>query len=214
MRETPDFRNQRKQPAVLALGVVLGFVLLWRVYLAPTVASIQTTREEIGSERLLLERELALTRQSGALADGWAVVSANLLARAPGLLPGQEPGGPAAALEAYVRGRAGEVGVQVVFPSGGAVQSDTTGLIRVMHEVRADTDLEGALALLHGIERGPKLIMVSELNLLRSAVDLQAGGSAPEHLELHMIVAGWAMAPEGFERPAADEPETNFEALR
>lgn len=212
MSDLTGGRDPRKQATLVTLAIVLGAGLVWRMYLSPTISSIQTTRDQIRSERLLLERELSLVGRARFLMDGWSVASGTLLAYAPRLFSANDPDRPGSALEAYVRNRAAGVGVDVEFGSVGAMEDDTAGLTRITREAHADTDLEGALALLYAIERGPKLIAVSELDLKRATDEAPLNGSAPEHLVLRMRVEGWSMASREPEGSIVDEDETSVEA--
>jgi hypothetical protein len=201
---TVSGRNRR---ALWIAVLFLGPLLVWRWVGMPLMNAIVATDGRVESERLLLEHELALLRQSSSLEEAWEAAAQRLESHAVQLFGGRGTEAPAS-FASYLRETADKAGVELNQLTGPVHVSDSSGVLHMAVEGQATTDLEGALSFLGAMEAGPRLLLVRAIDLRISPDATVEPGGPAESLTLRFRAEGFTLAttvaaPEG--QPIASE---------
>jgi hypothetical protein len=160
--------SARDRRALLVGAVVLGPMLLWAGVMRPYLGLLEGYRDRLGAERSLLEREKAVLGEVPTL-PGRLDEARSLLARwdarfvhsaNPALAEAQVT----SLMEAIARESRvllQEVGAMTLPPE--VVPPE--GLLPFRLSVRGESDFEGVLRFLHGMEQNPLLIKVVGLSM-------------------------------------------------
>jgi hypothetical protein len=174
-------------------GAILLPALVLMGGVRPAISRFQALRAEIARERDLLSRERALLSAVRAL-DSTAGALEQAVAQADErLFAGADPLAATAGLGAYVSELARQHRVHVQQGETRPPAPAPGDLLAVEVGLRAQGDLEGTLAFLLGLERGPRLVEVARLGIERAAGPRDR---EPEHetLSLTLVVRGYAAA--------------------
>jgi hypothetical protein len=182
----------------LALGAaLLGAALGVRLVVLPYRDALADVRLRVERERDLLQRERTLLAEVKRYPERMPAAERALLAEAPRLFGGPDLATASATLVNYVSTTALRHRVFVQQSASRApatVGGAGSGVARLQVDLRAVGDLEGILALMQDLERGPKLLTVETLTLGR-AERVSAGGPPrdEEVLAMSATVSGYAL---------------------
>jgi hypothetical protein len=164
--------------------------LVYRLGVVPYRAALSSAREQLAAAQDALTRErsaVQTARRNPALRD---LTDTLMRAAAPRLFAGDDDVIASAQLASYVGDLAQQLHVWVQDAATRPTLASTG--VRTLHvEVRAESDLQGILAWLQGLERGDKLVSIERLDISRAL-------SSPENehaetLTLSATVAGYAL---------------------
>ncbi len=194
---------ERDRRALLLGALLLVPALLWVGVVRPYAGAVEEIRDRVVSERALLERERAVLREGPGLPLRLESATRELarweagLVRSPNL----------ALAEAEVTGlleelaRESRVLLQEVratpAPPGAP---PAAGLRPIRLTARGESDFEGVLRLLHGMERDPLLLRVVGLSVDRPSGGQQGSGGGQEGTQpgaVSFVVIVEAFAPGG-----------------
>lgn len=164
----------------LRLGLALvGPMAVWVLGVRPYRAALTEVRDRLAAEHSLLARERALLASGRTLEDAVRRAGERLSVAGERLLRSDDPTLAEAELTRRLEGAAAMSRVLLEevrsVATGGGVDP-AAALTPVRLSLRGESDLEGLLAFLWELERGPPLVRVVEL----SAEPVAAGGGAPE----------------------------------
>jgi hypothetical protein len=162
----------------------LGYALLLRPYWHARSDLLAT----VAAQRDLLRRERALVNESRAFPARVAAATTSARRDAARLFPGTSLVAAGGELVTYVGEAARRCHVQVQTLETRPPARGAPGLARLDIEVRAQGDLEGVLAFLEALERGPRLVRVETLMIERADV---AAALRQEALSVAAAVSGY-----------------------
>lgn len=186
-------RSERDRRAALLGLVVLAPGLLWSQVLAPFSRTLRDTAAQLEAERGLLRRELVMLREMDQYPPIFREGIERLVAVQPRLLSGQSPGAQSAALTGYVQGQAQRAGVMISRLEPIEAAADHGELRGVAVRITGESDLEGVLSLLRGLEGGPVLIHVGQLQLRAPNSSPVAAAVGPEVVSFDLVATGFAL---------------------
>lgn len=180
-------RRTVRLAAFLVLPAVAWALVLW-----PIGSSFARLESRVATERDLYRRETTLLRDRSAREEVFRSHAAVLLEASPRLFDGRDSVTAAAALVSYVTGQAAthRVFVQSSEPGTAAVGED--GILRIRVEVRAVSDIAGLLDWLGALERGRKLVRVTQISVIPAA-EIGSSSAGTELLGLALVVEGFAL---------------------
>lgn len=194
----------RDRRALAIGGAILLSLLLVARGVRPAISRVQALRAEISRERDLLARGRALLAGVPALDSTAARLERAVALADDRLFPSADPLAATAGLGAYVSDLARRNGVHVQQGETRPPTAAAGDLVAVEVGLRAQGDLEGALAFLISLERGPRLVEVVRLGIERTA---GTRDREPEHetLSLTLVVRGYAAAVPAAATGGADQ---------
>jgi hypothetical protein len=174
--------------------MVLVPAVTWFLVVRPVATSFAELSNRVSRERDLYRRESTLLRERPLLEAAFRHSAALLLEQSPGLFDGRDTVTAAAALVSYVTGHAASHRVFVQSSESGGSTIGEDGILRIGVEVRAVSDVAGLLAWLRALERGQKLLRVSQLTVLPAAeLGSSNPGAGSELLGLTLVAEGFAL---------------------
>ncbi len=186
----------RDRKAVTLGAWVLVPSLLFVFGIRPYARSVEDARNRLEAARALLAREHGLLASARRHDTLLALGERILLAEAPRLFGGGDGDDPlmqSALLAGYVAALAADARV---FLQGNEARPAVTlesGVTRLEVEVRGVGDLEGILALLHGLEGAGKLAVVERITITPAAL-INSGPSRDEEvLGFAATIVGFAL---------------------
>ena len=194
--------SERDRRAVLIGAVVLlpGLVLIWGV--RPYRTAVSDVGDQLATERATLVREraaVATARQNPKLQ--YTADSAMRTMR-PRLFEGTDDVMASAELASYVGDVARRSRVWLQDAGTRAATPAAEGVRTLRVEIRAESDLLGAMLFLQALERGNKLVRVDRLDISRAP---RTESKEPEILSIAATISGFAI---GDSMPTAVPPST------
>jgi type II secretory pathway component PulM len=197
--------SARDRRALLIGGAIVAAVLAHTLVVRPYAQALGAARDRLAVEREALARELAVL----AHADRYEVLRRTAdsvqLAIAPYVFREADDLMATAALAAYVVETARRSRVLIQEAETRQTEPLPHGVRRLQVDFRAETDFEGLMALLNGLESGTKLVRVTRLTVTRREVP-GSGGARQTVLGISGSVQGVALPD--------DTPSTTALALR
>ena len=165
-------------------------------------AALTDARERLGAERDALARERAAVSAAQRNPQLQHLADSATRAVEPRLFEGRDDVMASAELVTYLSDLARQSRVLLQDAATRPATTSASG-VRTLHvEIRAESDLQGILTLLLGLERGGKLLRVDRLDISRTPKGLNDPGM--EVLSLAASVSGFAL-PAG-SAPSSDAP--------
>ena len=185
----------RRDRRALSLGVPLLLAgLFWRAAVGPYLHEVREVRERLVAERALLARERGLLAAAEGAAADLKVLSDQLIAVAPRLIGGPNTQAATAGLAMFLETGARQRRVWLPRVEPGAPEPAGVGLVALPIRLRGESDLEGILTLLHGIENSSKLLRVSSLTIKSTRPGQLVAREEAEVLEFEALVRGYSLA--------------------
>ena len=181
--------GRERRAIVIGAGVVLaGFALIWgRMYRDALAAA----RDELATERAALARERAAVATARHNPQLQHMADSAMRAMRPRLFEGKDDVMASAELASYV----GEVAqrARVWLQDAGTRRASPAaeGVRTLRVEIRAESDLQGALLFLQGLERGDKLVRIDRLDISHSA---RSDEKDAEVLSIAATISGFAVS--------------------
>ena len=180
--------RERRTVVLGASVLLLGFLFIWVV--RPYRESLAEARDRLETERSTLARErsaVATARQNPKLQH---VADSAMRAMRPRLFEGKDDVMASAELASYVAevGRRARVWMQDAGTRPATPLADGVRTLRV--EIRAESDLLGALMFLQGLERGYKLVRIDRLDISRTP---RSDEEEAETLSIAATISGFAV---------------------
>jgi hypothetical protein len=180
--------RDRRAVVIGAVALLPGLIFIWGV--RPYQAALSDARDQLATERATLAREkaaVATARQNPQLQH---VADSAMREMRPRLFEGKDDVMASAELASYVGDVARktrvwlqDAGTRPATPAGDGVRT-----LRV--EIRAESDMLGAMMFLQGLERGQKLVRVDRLDISRSP---RADQKEAETLSIAATISGFAV---------------------
>jgi hypothetical protein len=204
---------RERRAIVIGGGVVLaGFALIWgRMYRDALTAS----RDELATERATLARErvaVATARHNPQLQH---IADSAMRAMRPRLFEGKDDVMASAELASYVGDVARRARVWLQDAGTRPATPAAEGVRTLRVEIRAESDLQGALLFLQGLERGDKLVRIDRLDISHAA---RSDEKDAEVLSIAATISGFAVSDSlttaSIARPTVASLATNGEVPR
>jgi hypothetical protein len=183
--------NQRDRRAVVIGALVLlpFAVFLWGV--RPFRAALSDARDQLDTERATLARERAAVATATQNPRLQHVADSVMLAMRPRLFEGKDDVMASSELAGYL-GEVAERSRVWLQDAGTRPAAAAVDGIRTLHvEIRAESDITGALLFLQNLENGEKLVRVDRLDVSRAR---RAGQEDSETLSIVATISGFATA--------------------
>jgi hypothetical protein len=176
--------------AVLWGGVVLAPFLIFIWGVRPYRAALGDIRDQLDTERAALARErsaIAMAKQNPQLQH---VADSAMRAMHPRLFEGKDDVMASAELAAYVGDVAQRARVWLQDAGTRPAGPIASGVRTLRVEIRAESDLLGAMMFVQGLERGDKLVRIERLDISRAA---RVGDKESETLSIAATISGYAI---------------------
>ncbi|HEY4131825.1 MAG TPA: type II secretion system protein GspM [Gemmatimonadaceae bacterium] len=182
--------SSRDRRAVVYGAIVLlpGLLFVWGW--RPYQAALSDTRDQLATERATLMRERALVAAARQNPQLQRDADSAMRAMRPRLFEGKDDVMASAELASYVGdvARKSRVWLQ---DAGTRPSTPATDGVRTLHvEIRAESDVVGAMMFIQSLERGEKLVHIERLDISRSARTNDKDG---ETLSIAATVSGYAV---------------------
>jgi hypothetical protein len=181
--------GRERRTIVLGAGVVLaGFALIWgRMYRDALAAA----RDELATERATLARERAAVSTARHNPQLQHIADSAMRAMRPRLFEGKDDVMASAELASYVGDVAKRARVWLQDAGTRRASPAAEGVRTLRVEIRAESDLQGALLFLQGLERGDKLVRIDRLDISHSA---RSDEKDAEVLSIAATISGFAVS--------------------
>jgi hypothetical protein len=181
--------GRERRTIVLGAGVVLaGFALIWgRMYRDALAAA----RDELATERATLARERAAVSTARHNPQLQHIADSAMRAMRPRLFEGKDDVMASAELASYVGDVAQRARVWLQDAGTRRASPAAEGVRTLRVEIRAESDLQGALLFLQGLERGDKLVRIDRLDISHSA---RSDEKDAEVLSIAATISGFAVS--------------------
>jgi hypothetical protein len=160
----------------------------------PVVGAVRGLNAEVLSRSKTVARMRTNVRGAGAVFDSATLVRKDLAALAPRLLSGRSSAEATADLiSRLTAAAAGSATLEHADPA-----EDSTRVVwirRVTVRAAFESDMRGALTLLHAIARQPAVLTVRAIRIV--APDPGSADAAPEILKIETTVSGWYITTPG-----------------
>jgi hypothetical protein len=183
--------NQRDRRAiVIGAAVLLPFVVfLWGV--RPFLAALGDARDQLATERATLSRERAALATATHNPQLQHVADSAMRGMRPRLFEGKDDVMASSELAGYV-GDVAERSRVWLQDAGTRPAAPAVDGIRTLHvEIRAESDINGALLFLQNLENGEKLVRVDRIDISRTR---RADKEDSETLSIVATISGFAAA--------------------
>jgi hypothetical protein len=182
----------------LRLGIPLLLAgLAWHFAVAPYLREARALHEQLRVDRELLARERGLVASSGAASSEVRRLSKELIAAAPRLIGGPNQQAATAALTGFLEYAARQNRVYLSRVEPGAPSPAGEGLVAIPVRLRGESDLQGILSLLHGLEHSSKVLRVEALSVKSSRPGELVAREEAEVLEFDVVAKGFMLAEAG-----------------
>ncbi len=186
--------SQRERRTIRLAALVVLPAVAYSLVVRPLASSFTVLENRVAQERDLYRRETGLLRQRSTAKRDYGRQAAALLEQSPRLFDGRDTVTAAAELVSYVTGQAATHRVFVQSSETGASDAGEDGILRIRVEVRGVSDVAGLLAWLDALERGHKLLRVTQLSVLPAAeIGTSSSAGGGELLGLTLVVEGFAL---------------------
>lgn len=183
--------NSRDRRAVtLGVLVLLPFALfIWGV--RPFRVALSDARDQLATERATLARERAAIATATQNPQMQHAADSVMRAMRPRLFEGKDDVMASSELSSYLGEVAGRSRVWLQ-DAGTRPPSPTVDGIRTLHvEIRAESDIAGALRFIQNLEHGEKLVRIDRIDVSRTR---KADDKDSETLAIVATVSGFAVA--------------------
>jgi hypothetical protein len=184
--------SPRDRRAVSLGGLVLLPALLYIWGVRPYQAALSDARDQLATERATLSRERAAILTARKNPQLQHIADSAMRVMRPRLFEGKDDVMASAELASYLGDVAQRTRVWLqdasTRPATPAAQNNGVRTLRV--EIRAESDLQGALRFLQALERGDKLIRIDRLDISRVPRD----DKDMEILSIAATIAGFAVS--------------------
>jgi hypothetical protein len=168
--------------------VLAGFALIWgRMYRDALAAA----RDELATERATLARERAAVSTARHNPQLQHIADSAMRAMRPRLFEGKDDVMASAELASYVGDVAQRARVWLQDAGTRRASPAAEGVRTLRVEIRAESDLQGALLFLQGLERGDKLVRIDRLDISHSA---RSDEKDAEVLSIAATISGFAVS--------------------
>jgi hypothetical protein len=189
----------------LRLGVLLAApILVFQFAVKPYGAHLSRRTDDLATQQGLLSRELQVLRQRSAYRAHHGQALRLLKETESQLFLSPDEVTASAALTHHVTEQARQAVVQVHQVQTLPVMSLSDDLVAVEVEIRGESDFEGVLTLLHGLEFGDKLITIPIIRI-ESVTQGKSDAAEPTVLTFTATVRGFSQ-PESSERSTRSRP--------
>lgn len=181
--------SARERRTVVVGGLVAGLGLLFVWGVRPYLAALADAREALSVESAALAREraaVASARQNPRLLQ---LTDSAMRAARPRLFQGKDDVMASAELASYLGDVAKRTRVWLQDAATRPAVAGPDGTRELHVEMRAESDLLGALLFLQALERGEKLVRVDRLDLVRSQ---RLGDPDAEAIAITATISGFA----------------------
>ena len=182
--------NARERRTILigAAVVVAGFGIIWARMYRDTLAA---ARDELATERATLARERLAVSTARRNPQLQRIADSAMRAMRPRLFEGKDDVMASAELASYVGdvARGARVWLQDAGTRPASPAAEGVRTLRV--EIRAESDLQGALLFLQGLERGGKLVRIDRLDISHAA---RSDEKDAEVLSIAATISGFAVS--------------------
>lgn len=186
----------------LTLGALIVIpIMAWFWGARPYLRAVEQSSERLAAERVLLVREEALLARAADFPLAWEQDSQRLMAVAPRLFGGDNPAVASAELAHYLQTGAERSRVLLTQIEPGTPEDVGNDLIAVSLRVEAESDLEGVLSLLHGLEGGTKLVRIEGLTVRSARAAAAVGPDDPQVLSFTFAATGFLFLGAGIAAP-------------
>lgn len=180
--------SARERRAILiGAGVVLaGFALIWgRMYRD----ALSSERDELATERATLARERVAVATARHNPQLQRIADSAMRAMRPRLFEGKDDVMASAELASYVGDVARRARVWLQDAGTRPATPAAEGIRTLRVEIRAESDLQGTLLFLQGLERGDKLVRIDRLDISHAA---RSDEKDAEVLSIAATISGFA----------------------
>lgn len=193
--------GRERRTIILGLWVVIPALVFMAA--RPFHAALGEARAELGTQRDLLARELALLQDLERYPAAFRTADSALQRVAPRLFEESDDVLATSRLTSYIAGQALTSHVLFQEAESRPTQRTRDGVRILQIEIRAEGDTEGMLRFLQSLERGPRLVTVQQVAITR-AERVQEKGRAPiTVLSLVATVNGFALPDSAGSRSAS-----------
>ena len=188
MRWSTMSPRERRTVVIGAAIVLAGFAVIWgRMYRD----ALGNARDELATERATLARERAAVAMARHNPQLQRVADSAMRSMRPRLFEGKDDVMASAELASYV----GDVarGARVWLADAGTRPATpaSEGVRTLRVEIRAESDLQGVLLFLQGLERGDKLLRIDRLDISHAA---RSDEQDAEVLSIAATISGFAVS--------------------
>jgi hypothetical protein len=186
----------------LRMGIPLLLAgLAWHFAVAPYLREVRAVSEQLRLEREILASERGLLASAGVASSEVRRLSQELIAAAPRLVGGPNEQAATAALTGFLEYAARQNRVYLSRVEPAAPEPAGEGLVAIPIRLRGESDLEGILSLLHGLEHSSKLLRIEALSVKSTRPGQLVAREEAEVLEFDLVAKGFMLAQAG-PRPA------------
>lgn len=161
--------SSRDRRAVSLGGLILLPALLFIWVVRPYRAALDDARDQLATERSTLARERAAIETARRNPQLQHVADSAMRAMRPRLFEGKDDVMASAELASYLGEVAGRTRVWLQDASTRPSLAAAEGVRTLRVDIRAESDLLGALLFLRELERGDKLVRVDRLDISRTS---------------------------------------------
>jgi hypothetical protein len=177
------------------LFVALGFI--WGV--RPYMSSLSDTRDQLATERATLARERAAVATAQQNPQLQHIADSAMRGMRPRLFEGKDDVMASSELASYVGDVARGARVWLQDANTRPATPSAEGLRTLRIEIRAESDILGAMMFLQGLEQGNKLVRIDRLDISRAP---RADDTAGEVLSIAATISGFAIGEQPMSAPA------------
>jgi hypothetical protein len=182
--------SSRDRRAVSLGGLVLLPALLFIWVVRPYRAALADARDQLATERSTLARERAAIETARRNPQLQHVADSAMRAMRPRLFEGKDDVMASAELASYLGEVAGRTRVWLQDASTRPSLAAAEGVRTLRVDIRAESDLLGALLFLRELERGDKLVRVDRLDISRTS---RGDDDEMETLTIAATVSGFSV---------------------
>ena len=210
-----SYQLRERERKVVFWGALLVFPALLYLYgVKPFRETLADKRDQLAFEQAALVREegaIAAAKRNPALQTVADSLMKQTVSR---LFSGADDVMTSAELGSYLGEVAGENHVLLTTATTGAVAKLQSNVRTLSEDIRGESDLQGLLEFLQALERGPKLVRVSRLDISRPTRD----ADDIETILFAATISAYALAhdpsPQGANRVLADSASGGNRAAR
>lgn len=187
------YQLKERERKVLFWGAVIALpVLLISLVVNPLRVTYTEKRDELDLQRTSLSRERAAIAAAKLNPGLQHAADSIMRVTSTRLFTGTDDVLASAELGSYLTDIAGQNHVLVNTATTGAVAKQVNNVRTLTVDIRGESDLQGILEFLHALERGPKLVRVSRIDLSRPTRD----ADDIETILFSTTVTAYALPPE------------------
>jgi hypothetical protein len=182
-------KARERRTIVIGASVLLaGFGFIWARMYRDALAS---ARDELAAERATLAREQAAVATARHNPQLQHIADSAMRAMHPRLFEGKDDVMASAELASYVGDVARAARVWLADAGTRPATPAAEGVRTLRVEIRAESDLQGVLLFLQGLERGDKLLRIDRLDISHAA---RSDEQDAEVLSIAATISGFAVS--------------------